>query len=103
MDREKASNVKRIFELFAFHSLTIEQVIEKMTEEGRFYVKSKPKWSYSKVYAILLDRAYVGEVRYHDGWHHGTHKPLVDSVTWSRVQFLLGQTDLPCAPNGLRW
>ncbi|QDV30345.1 hypothetical protein Spb1_22740 [Planctopirus ephydatiae] len=92
VEPEKASNVKRIFELFAFHSLTIEQVIETMAEEGRVYVRSKPKWSYSKVYAILLDRSYVGEVRYHDGWHRGTHKPLVDSVTWSRVQFLLGQT-----------
>ena len=91
VDPLKAENVKRIFELFAFHCVTINQIVDRMAEEGRPYVKSKPKWSYTKVYGILVDRSYIGEVRYHENWHQGTHKPLIDSVTWSRVQVMLGQ------------
>src|SRR4051794_33203528 len=39
---------------------------------------------------ILTDRAYIGEVRYQGRWHPGSHEPLVDRVTWGRVQTILG-------------
>src|SRR5262245_27012004 len=33
----------------------------------------------------------IGEVQYRGQWHPGTHEPLVDRVTWDRVQVLLGE------------
>jgi hypothetical protein len=45
----------------------------------------------SKLYGVLTNRAYIGEIRHKGQWLPGTHEPLVDRATWDRVQFLLGQ------------
>jgi hypothetical protein len=62
-----------------------------MKSDAMMYLPSMPRWTRSKLHTILRDRAYIGEVFYQGNWYPGTHKPLVDRVTFDRVQVLLGE------------
>ena len=90
IDEKNAQTVRRIFELYAHHGHTIDSLILQLKEEGTIYRDSQPRFSRSKIHAILTDRAYIGEVSYHSQWYPGIHAPLVERGTFDRVQVLLG-------------
>lgn len=75
----------------AFHNHTLDLLTTALLKEGITYAPSKPEVGRSKLYTILTDRSYLGEIKHKGQWHPGTHEPLVDRATWDRVQFLLGQ------------
>jgi site-specific DNA recombinase len=81
---------RKIFPLYAYHSVSVEDLVDKLAEEGIIYRSSTPRFNRAALYHILRDRSYLGEVRFRRQWHPGTHQPLVDRVTWDRVQELLG-------------
>ncbi len=91
IDERQAKIVRRIFELYAFHSHTLDSLVAQLAEEKLDYTESQPAFVRSKLHSMLRDRAYVGEVKYRDGWHPGRHQPLVDLATFERVQVLLGE------------
>jgi len=70
--------VKRIFELFAYHGLTLDMLIERLSADGIVYRDSTPRFPRSTLHAILHDRAYIGEVEHKEQWYPGKHSPLVD-------------------------
>jgi DNA invertase Pin-like site-specific DNA recombinase len=88
---ENGPKVRRIFELYAFHGLPIDALSKRLREENTTYSASRPHFSPSKLYAILTDRSYLGEVKHRGEWHPGQQTPLIDRETWDRVQVLLGQ------------
>jgi hypothetical protein len=61
-----------------------------LLKEGFEYSPSSREFLRSKLYAILNDRAYLGDVRFRGQWCAGSHEPLIDRTTWDRVQTLLG-------------
>lgn len=75
--------------LFAGH--TLDSLGEQLAAEGLTYVPSQPRFTRSKLYAILRDRSYIGEIQHQGQWYRGTHEPLIDRTTWDRVQVLLGE------------
>lgn len=85
-----AANVRRVFELYAFHNHTLDSLVEALSDEGVEYTPSTPRFPRSKLHAILRDRAYIGEVHHRGHWYEGSHEPIVDRTTWDRVQALLG-------------
>ena len=89
-DPVTAPNVRRVFELYAYHNLTLDGVIDRMAAEGRIYRASVPKFLRGSLHAILRDRAYIGEIEHRGQWYPGKHEPLVERGTWDRVQALLG-------------
>ncbi|MEZ6142608.1 MAG: recombinase family protein [Zavarzinella sp.] len=88
---ENARTVRRIFELYGYHSHTLDTLPDALLSEGIEYLPSMPKAVRSKLYTILTDRAYIGEIKFRGQWYQGTHEPLVDQKLWQRVQILLGQ------------
>ncbi len=78
--------VRRIFDFRANQILTVPEIMERLFDDGFFYTESKPKFSQSKVNAILHDRSYLGFIFFRGDWHPGKHEPLVDQVTWDRVR-----------------
>jgi site-specific DNA recombinase len=46
-------------------------------------------FSRGKLYKLLSNPTYVGEIRHHQASHQGLHQPIVDRVQWDRVQQLL--------------
>jgi site-specific DNA recombinase len=104
IDAEPASNVRRMFELFAFEPLTIDALVDRLHQEGRKFRSTMPKFPRSSIYNILLDRAYIGELEYKGQWYPGKHEPLIDRGVWNRVQTLLGGKTYKAHPTDLcRW
>ena len=85
-----APSVRRIFELYAYHGLTLDALLKRLAAEGIIYRQSMPKFNRSSVHAILRDRSYLGEVEFRKQWYPGKQTPLVDRETWNRVQALMG-------------
>ncbi len=90
IEPEQADHIRRIFHLYAYESMTIDDVVKKLREEGRIFRKSTPHFPRSTVHKILKDRAYIGEIAYHGQWYPGKQEPIIDRVIWDRVQTLLG-------------
>ncbi len=90
-DDESAAKVQRVFELYGYEFVPGDEIPDRLADEGLVWLPSKPKFSISKVYSILSDRSYIGEVRFRGRWYPGTHEPLIDLETWSRAQVLLGR------------
>jgi DNA invertase Pin-like site-specific DNA recombinase len=88
---ENSLKIRRIFELYAYHCISVEDLPNRLFQEGIYYSPSKPRFSVSSLYGYFRDRSYIGEVKYHGDWYPGNHKPLIDPETWNRVQVLLGQ------------
>jgi site-specific DNA recombinase len=86
VEPREADNVRRIFELYAHHHLTIDGVIERLHSEGITYTPANPNWTRSKVHVILRDRAYIGEIKYQGQWHPGIHEPIVQRGVWQRCR-----------------
>lgn len=83
---DNGPKVRRIFGLFAAERLTLDQLRQRLHDEGVYYSDSRPFFPIATLYAILRSRAYLGEIWYHHQWFPGTHEPLVDQATWHRVQ-----------------
>jgi len=90
IDPQTGPVVRRIFHLYAYESLTLDGVIERLAQEGLIYRESTPRFPRSSVHNILQDRAYIGEIEFKGEWYPGKQEPLVDLGTWQRVQTLLG-------------
>ncbi len=86
-----AENVRRMFHLFAYEPLTLDNLVERLEREGRAFRPGSRKFPRSKVHKALRDRAYLGEIEFLGNWYPGKHEPLVDRTTWDRVQTLLGE------------
>jgi len=87
---ERGRNVRRIFELYAYHGHTLDSLGAQLLAEGLLYTAALHCFPRSRLHAILRDRAYIGEVLHKGEWYPGTHQPLVDRSTFDRVQVLLG-------------
>ncbi len=90
IDPDAGPNVRRIFELFAYHNLTLDSLAAKLAEDKCIFRRNSPKFPRSSLHAILRDRAYIGEIEFRGQWYPGKHEPLTDRATWDRVQALLG-------------
>jgi DNA invertase Pin-like site-specific DNA recombinase len=88
---ENGLKVLRAFELRASERLLVEELVQRLYDEGLFYTPSKPRFSVSKMHAILGDLSYLGFVRYKGSWHPGLHEPLVDKTTWDLVRVSFGE------------
>jgi site-specific DNA recombinase len=89
--RPKTTRSTTTDNLYAYHGHTLDSLPDALKAEGIEYLPSQPRFTRSKLHAILNDRAYIGEIRYHGQWHPGTHEQLVDRKLWDRVQAVLNR------------
>ena len=85
-----AEKVRRVFHLYAFEPLTLDALRVRLHGEGMEYRSDTTHFTRSKLYAILNDRSYIGEIPFKGQWYPGKQTPLVDRAVWDRVQALLG-------------
>lgn len=90
VDPDRAAAVRRVFHLYAYEPLTVDQLVKRLAGEGIQYRRSMPRFPRSTIYNMLKDRCYIGEVEYGGQWYPGKHEPIIDRATWDRVQVLLG-------------
>ena len=87
---EQADNVRHIFDLYAYHQHSLDSLVTTLRDEGRIYSEKHPDFVRSKLYGILTDRSYIGEVKFRGQWVEGKHDAIIDFATFDRVQVLLG-------------
>ncbi len=90
VDPLPAANVRRMYHLYAYENLTLDGLVERVNAEGMVFRRSQAEFPRSSVHNIPKDRAYIGEILHKGQWYPGKHEPLIDRVTWDRVQTLLG-------------
>ena len=90
VDPPAAENVKRIYHLYAYEPLTLDALRDRLHADGLTYRQDSPKFTRSKLHAILTDRSYIGEIPFKGQWYPGKQAPLIERSTWDRVQSLLG-------------
>ena len=91
IDNKNSLKVRRIFDLFAYSSLTLDSLVVRLNEEGIWYSATRESFPRSQLHVMLRDRAYFGEVRHKGEWFPGSHPALIDLATFRRVQVKLGE------------
>lgn len=89
IDPETSENVKRIFHLYAWEPLTLDELVVKLEVEGRMFRSPSTPFPRSSVHNILKDRAYIGEIEFRGQWYPGKHEPLIDRASWDRVRGIM--------------
>jgi hypothetical protein len=93
VDPERAPLVRQAFELYATGDWTVEHLTHELADRGLtnrgridYPVKSV---TVSGMARLLANPAYTGIVVWGEVHYPGTHEPLVDPVTFAKVQELL--------------
>lgn len=108
---EHGRKVRRLFDLYAYHGHTVDSLRDQLAREGIVYTDACPQFPRSKLYSILKDRAYLGEVMYLGNWYsvHQSDpwtKLVRDVVSADQLQpseLLLPSRDDADWPHDLTW
>lgn len=79
--------VKRIFTLVAEEEIPIyPELADRLFREGIYFSEKSPRFTRSKLYSLLKDRTYIGEIKYQGKWWPGKIPQLVDRALFDQVQ-----------------
>ena len=87
----RGPNLTRIFEEFANNVIAVPELRERLFALGIYFSDRSPRFSRSKLYQILNDRSYLGEIRFQGKWWPGKFPALVSQELFARVQARLGR------------
>ncbi len=94
VDTEKASVVKKIFELYATRNYNLRELAE-WCKRINFKSNLERDISISQVHKILQNVFYVGLMKYKGEIHEATHKPLVSKKLFDKVQEIMREKGKP--------
>jgi site-specific DNA recombinase len=113
VDEAEAQRVRAIFHLYRERQalLPVVEELERrgwttkrwQTRQGHF--RGGRPFTKTSLYKVLIQPAYVGQVRYKTELHRGEHQGIVDPSLWQQVQDLLrrhgpGRGHGPRLPSG---
>ena len=87
----RGPNLSRIYEEFANNVIAVPELRERLFTLGIYFSDRCQRFTRSKLYQILNDRSYLGEVRFLGQWWPGKFPPLVSRELFERVQTRLGR------------
>jgi DNA invertase Pin-like site-specific DNA recombinase len=90
INEEDARNVRHIFERY-LHLRSVLALTEEVNRAkiGRAGEADAPAWTRGKLYYLLANQIYVGNVRHHDRYFAGDHEAIIDTEQFGEVQKLL--------------
>jgi len=86
IDEEKASFVRRAFELYSQGDLSLEKVRNILFEEKYVYRPNSPKISKAHLEHILKNVNYTGVLEFQDEIYEGRHEAIVSEKLFNEVQ-----------------
>lgn len=89
VEASEAAIVRQIFAWYAEGRVTMEILRDRLFAKEMYFSKTSQKFGRTKLYDILHDRSYIGEVPFHGRWYPGAHQPIIDNNTFARVQALM--------------
>jgi site-specific DNA recombinase len=95
IDEERAPHIRWAFETYATGEWSISQLRDALEERG-FRSRATRVWtgkppSNAQVHRILTNPYYAGRIVHKGVLFDGMHEPLVDEVTWFKVQEVLAK------------
>jgi site-specific DNA recombinase len=90
LDSLAAKNVRRMFQLYAYESHTIDGIVKRFAEDGIEYRPAISHWSRTWVHNMLTDRAYMEKSGIASSGIRANTNRSSTGTTWDRVQALLG-------------
>ena len=94
INKEKASLIRKMFELYTTGNYSLKMLSEKMFEEG-LRTGGGYKLVKSRLANLLSDPFYYGGIRWNKKIYEGKQKPLVEKNTFNRVQQILKSKTTP--------
>ena len=93
IDAGRAHHITWAFYRYAEGDCSLSILLEQLTARG-LTTRPTPKWparplTTTTLHKLLHNPYYKGQVRYKGICYDGAHEPLVDPVTWQKVQDLL--------------
>jgi len=89
VDTHSGPIIQEIFKLYATGDFNVYDLSELVYEKG---LRSQRgiKMSPSRIYDLLKNRFYLGEVKWGEAFNkNGKHPPLIDEITFNHVQVIL--------------
>jgi site-specific DNA recombinase len=107
VDPEEAAQVKAIFDLYLEHQsmLPVVQELNRRgwTTKSITYVNGSHKegvaWNKARLYDVLTNFTYSGQVEHKGHVYPGEHQPIIDKKTFRRVQALLRENQNGKSPS----
>src|SRR3989338_8151090 len=98
VDKNKASLVRKLFELYSTGNYTLESVALKIDSLGFAAQKGNPL-RISKCQQILTSPFYYGILSYWGEHFEGKHEPIITKKLFDRVQLVMRQSGKPQRKN----
>ncbi len=97
VDEVEAERVREIFRLYLEYQsmLTVAQELNRRGWHGKQWTTRKGEsrggrvFNKNTLHQLLTNVTYIGKIRYKEEVHTGEHQPIVDKVTFDKVQDLL--------------
>ena len=90
IDQEKASFIKKIFELYSTGNYSLRK-LKTILDETELIGKKNAPLSVSQIQYILRNPFYYGIFRYDDEIYEGSHPPIITKRLFKKVQNVLKQ------------
>ncbi len=87
VDQEKVPVVRRIFDRY-LEIQSPKEIARELNADGIKTVRNKD-WDRQRVYNILTNHTYVGEVFYEGQVYPGEHEAIIERTTWDTTQKFL--------------
>ena len=82
---EEAKLVRYIVECYLSGEYNNHTLSKHLNELG-YIGKRGATWDASRLYRLMHNRAYLGEVKYKDKWYKGQHEALITKEEWEDLQ-----------------
>ena len=85
VDKVRARYIKKIFKLYATGNYTMKELADLMYKE-RFRSRSNIKYHKSKIYKIINDSFYCGQMQFHGKIYEGKHETIIPRKLFAECQ-----------------
>lgn len=99
IDEEKASFVRRAFDLYSQGDLSLEKVRTILFDEKYIYTPSSPKISKGQLEQILKNINYTGVLKFQDEIYAGRHEAIISEKLFDDVQRAFKKDNKPLYRN----
>ncbi len=85
VDRVRARYIKKIFKLYSTGNYTMKELADLMYKEG-FRRRSNVKYHNSKIYKLINDSFYCGQMQFHGKVYEGKHETIISRKLFDECQ-----------------
>jgi site-specific DNA recombinase len=95
IDREKAPKIRKLFKAYVTGKYTLKDLQNLSISLGLVSQRKRNGLSIAVIQRILQNKFYIGLFTYKGETYEGKHKPLIDKITFDKVQQILKERAKP--------